>query len=50
MGAFDDDVREEILYLFPHLLDGGDFASYGDTARTVLKAYEARLLTASHRA
>jgi Ca2+-binding RTX toxin-like protein len=50
MGAFDDDVRQEILYLFPHLLDGGDCASYGDTARTVLKAYEARLLTASHRA
>lgn len=48
MSAFDDDVRQEILYLFPHLLEANDFADYGATARTVLKSFEVNLLSAGN--
>lgn len=42
LTAFEDEVREEILTLFPELrsLDG----AYGPSARDVLKGYEAALL------
>lgn len=44
INAFDDEVRQELAYLFPELVEGNALASYGGTARTVLKGYEARLL------
>jgi Ca2+-binding RTX toxin-like protein len=48
IGAFDEEVREEILYLFPQLLEpAGGLANYGSAARMVLKAYEVKLLASS---
>lgn len=42
MGAMGEETRNEIFSLFPDLRD--DYASYGPTARTTLKAFEARAL------
>jgi hypothetical protein len=42
-GAFAEEAREEILALFPELESDG-LGSYGQTARRVLKAYEANLM------
>ena len=44
MDGFDAETRAEVLYLFPELAECDDYASYGATARVVLKAHEARLL------
>lgn len=41
LGEFDDAVREELYGLFPHLRQGAD---YGESARTILRPWEARLL------
>ncbi|WP_284163779.1 Hint domain-containing protein [Frigidibacter sp. SD6-1] len=46
-SALEQDARDEILRLFPELDETTGFAEYGDTARLVLKAYEAKLLMAS---
>ncbi|OED47395.1 hypothetical protein AB838_15965 [Rhodobacteraceae bacterium (ex Bugula neritina AB1)] len=47
MDAFEEDVRQEILYLFPHLLEENGYQDYGKPARTVVKAYEAKILQRS---
>ena len=49
MDGFDADTRAEVLYLFPELAECDDYASYGSTARVVLKAHEARLLASMWR-
>lgn len=45
MSEFDDDVRREVLALFPEI-DPGSFEGYGPPARPALKGYEARTLGA----
>lgn len=47
LTGFEDEIREEVLALFPELRSSGD--AYGPTARDVLKRYEAGLLTKSMR-
>lgn len=42
MGWLDEEIREEIFTIFPELR--GDYAEYGPSARTSLKAFEARAL------
>jgi hypothetical protein len=44
VNAFDEEVRQELVYLFPELVKGNGVFSYGDTARTVLKRHESQLL------
>jgi hypothetical protein len=44
VNAFDEEVRQELAYLFPELFEESGLDVYGDTARTVLKGYEVRLL------
>jgi hypothetical protein len=44
MAAFDEDVRAEILAIFPELSEEHGLNNYGSPARSVLKAYEAELL------
>jgi hypothetical protein len=45
LGAIDGPAREEVFRLFPELRSNP--GSYGQTARTVLKGFEARLIAAS---
>ena len=46
LDALDEAAREELFELFPQLA-GGDFDTFGDTARLVLKGHEARIAGAA---
>ena len=48
IGAFGDDSREELLELFPELVDEDGTATYGDMARPVLTEREMMLVNLSN--
>jgi hypothetical protein len=47
MNEFEEDVREEVLALFPEI-DPDSYEGYGPSARPSLKAFEARALGAGY--